>query len=154
LGLQKIAALSKNLAESSGLEQLENSDDFWLINDAGNSNDLFCISPKGNIKQIVHVVNATNVDWEDIASDGKGKLFIGDFGNNANDRKNLKIYTVSLSDIKDYRVAAKIISFTFEDQKKYPPKKSKRNFDVEAFFTTTTIFIYGLKTDRQIMTVL
>lgn len=125
--------LPHSLKESSGIENLNNSDNFWMINDSGNSNELFEVSETGKILQVLAVRNAKNKDWEDLATDGQDKLFIGDFGNNGNKRKNLAIYTVSISLINNGEVNAEKTTFYFEDQKKFPPKKKDRNFDVEAF---------------------
>ena len=131
--LEVLANLPKLLKESSGIEKLNGSENFWMINDSGNSNELFEVSEAGKIQQIVAVKNAKNKDWEDLATDGQDKLFIGDFGNNGNKRKNLVIYTVSISSINNGEVSAEKTTFYFEDQKKFPPKKKDRNFDVEAF---------------------
>jgi len=131
--LEIIGDLPNNLKESSGIVNLLGSDNFWMINDSGNTNELFEVSENGVLQQIITVENAKNKDWEDLASDGKDKIFIGDFGNNNNKRKDLKIYTVAISSIKNGKVTAVKTKFHFEDQKKFPPKKKDRNFDVEAF---------------------
>jgi len=131
--LELLSDLPKSLKESSGIENLKGSDNFWMINDSGNSNELFEVSESGNIKQVVTIDNAKNKDWEDLASDGEDKIFIGDFGNNNNKRRNLRIYTVAISEILNGKVTAEKITFYFEDQEKFPPKKKDRNFDVEAF---------------------
>jgi len=125
--------LPNSLNESSGVVNLRGSDNFWMINDSGNTNELFEVSETGAIQQIITVENAKNKDWEDLASDGRDNIFIGDFGNNNNKRKNLGIYTVAISSIKNGKVKAVKTKFHFEDQKKFPPKKKDRNFDVEAF---------------------
>ena len=135
-----IADMPKLLKESSGIENIEGSPNFWLINDAGNSNDLFEIDDVGNIVRVVEVKKAKNKDWEDLATDGKNEIFIGDFGNNENDRQNLRIYSVSVNEIIDNVVTAEKISFHFEDQTKFPPKKKNRNFDVEAFIYMNNYF--------------
>jgi len=131
--LEILADLPISLKESSGVENLNGSDNFWMINDSGNSNELFEVSESGNIRQIVTVENAKNKDWEDLASDGLDKIFIGDFGNNNNKRRNLTIYAVAITNISNGKVSADKITFHFEDQVKFPPKKKDRNFDVEAF---------------------
>lgn len=131
--LEVLVNLPVSLKESSGMENLNGFDNFWMINDSGNSNELFELTEYGNIKQVVTVENAKNKDWEDLASDGKDKIFIGDFGNNNNKRRNLTIYSVSISSILNGAVLAEKITFHFEDQVKFPPKKKERNFDVEAF---------------------
>jgi len=125
--------LPNSLKESSGIVNLQGSDNFWMINDSGNTNELFEVSESGKIQQVITVENAKNKDWEDLASNGKDKIFIGDFGNNNNKRKDLGIYTVAVPSIKNGKVRAVKTKFYFEDQKKFPPKKKDRNFDVEAF---------------------
>jgi len=132
--------LPHSLKESSGIVNLRGSDNFWMINDSGNTNELFEVSETGVIQQIITVENTKNKDWEDLASDGKDTIFIGDFGNNNNKRKDLRIYTVAISSIKNGKVKAVKTKFHFEDQKKFPPKKKDRNFDVEAFVYANSHF--------------
>ncbi|MBQ0740360.1 hypothetical protein J9332_39385, partial [Aquimarina celericrescens] len=55
----------------------------------------------------------------------------GDFGNNSNDRKDLNIYKVS--GILSNSLSVSKIEFSYEEQKKFPPKKKELYFDVEAF---------------------
>ncbi|MFD0964758.1 hypothetical protein [Pseudofulvibacter geojedonensis] len=131
--IKVIADLPKSLKESSGIENLNGADNFWMINDSGNDNELFEVTPKGKIKRVVEVVNTRNKDWEDLASNGSDQLFIGDFGNNNNKRKDLAIYWVNINQIQNNKVIAIKTSFYFQDQEKFPPKKKDRNFDVEAF---------------------
>ena len=75
----------------------------------------------------------TNKDWEAITIDKNNNLYIGDFGNNKNDRKDLKIYKIDGFQTKTPKVS--IINFSLSDQTEFPPKKSKRNFDLEAFIS-------------------
>ena len=138
--LELLADLPHGLKESSGIENMNGSENFWMVNDSGNSNELFEVSESGKILQVVAVKNAENKDWEDVATDGQDKLFIGDFGNNGNKRKNLAIYTVSISSINNGEVNADKTTFYFEDQNKFPPKKKDRNFDVEAFIYMNKYF--------------
>lgn len=132
--------LPNNLKESSGIVNLQGSDNFWMVNDSGNTNEIFEVAENGKIQQVVRVENAKNKDWEDLASDGKDTIFIGDFGNNNNKRRDLGIYTVAISSIKKGQVKAIKSNFYFEDQKKFPPKKKDRNFDVEAFIYANGYF--------------
>ena len=131
--IKVIADLPKSLNECSGIENLKGSRNFWVINDSGNTNELFEVTPKGKILRVVEVVNARNKDWEDLASNGSDQLFIGDFGNNNNKRKDLTIYWVNTNLIKNNKIATTKTNFYFEDQERFPPKKKDRNFDVEAF---------------------
>jgi len=72
----------------------------------------------------------TNTDWEDLAIDEQNNIYIGDFGNNSNDRRDLSIIKFD-----PYQSSAASIKFRYEDQTDFPAKRRKdRNFDFEAFF--------------------
>jgi hypothetical protein len=130
IGLVKINALSNTLHEISGIAMLSNHN-LYAINDSGNSNVLFCLNQRGEILREIKIPGSKNIDWEDLAYDQENNIYIGDFGNNNNARKDLVIYKVS-GIISNVIVVSKI-EFIFEDQKKFPPKKKRLNFDVEAF---------------------
>ncbi len=133
--LTVIADLPIDLNEVSGLAFDKKNNLFWMINDSGNKPILYGINNNGNIiKEIT--INAKNRDWEDLTYDTYRNLYIGDFGNNDNDRKNLlilKIHKDSLeANLKS--ITPERISFSYPEQTKFPPKKSKRHFDCESFF--------------------
>lgn len=130
--LKVIADLPKALNEASGIET--HDDLIWMINDSGNAPKLFGLSPDGKIKKTLKI-HAKNNDWEDLASDSEGNIYIGDFGNNANKRKNLAILKVNHDSLNNTgKIDIERISFHYPDQKKFPPKKKKLHFDCEAFF--------------------
>lgn len=132
--LEVIADLPNTLKEVSGIEVAVHSDHIWMINDSNNSSDLFGVTAEGKIKKVLDI-KAKNHDWEDLTSDDKGNIYIGDFGNNANKRNNLAILIVKAEDLNsDEKVEVNRISFTYEDQNKFPPKKKRMFFDCEAFF--------------------
>lgn len=54
---------------------------FWVHNDSGNPPALFAVRRDGSLIQ-EFAVGVPNVDWEDIATDDHGHLYIGDIGNN------------------------------------------------------------------------
>jgi hypothetical protein len=54
---------------------------FWVHNDSGNPPVLFAVRRDGSLVR-EYVVAAPNVDWEDIAADASGHLYIGEIGNN------------------------------------------------------------------------
>lgn len=54
---------------------------FWAHNDSGNRPELFALRADGTILR-TYRVGAPNVDWEDIACDDAGHLYLGDIGNN------------------------------------------------------------------------
>ncbi|NNL16819.1 MAG: hypothetical protein HKO81_09290 [Flavobacteriaceae bacterium] len=132
--LKVVADLPNLLREASGAQKTIGSDLIWMINDAGNSPELFGLNKKGKIKKVIKIKSENN-DWEDLASDDKGNLYIGDFGNNKNNRTDLTILKIKKEDLSSSKpVDAEMISFYYPDQDKFPPKKKKRVFDCESFF--------------------
>jgi len=129
--LTKVANLPPILKETSGLEITENGN-LWTIIDSSMPVLYNINTTTGAINKVVHL-NHKNNDWEDIAKDSEGNFYIGGFGNNKNDRRNLMIYKVPSPDsIKDKVINAELIHFHYSDQKQFPPKASKLNFDMEA----------------------
>ncbi len=132
--LKVVADLPNFLKEVSGTQTIKNSDLIWMLNDSGNSNKIYGLSSKGKLKKEI-IINAKNHDWEDLSSDDKGNLYIGDFGNNHNDRKNLAILKINHKDLSDSKnIDIKRIRFQYPNQHKFPPKKKKLYFDTESFF--------------------
>lgn len=125
--------MPKDLEEVSGNEFIADSNLIWMANDSGNKSELFAISEKGKVIKVVDV-KAKNHDWEDLASDKDGNLYIGDFGNNNNKRKNLVILKIEKKDLEKEDADVEKIKFKYPNQKKYPPKKKNRFFDTESFF--------------------
>ena len=54
---------------------------FWVHNDSGNPPALFAVRRDGTILREFRLA-VPNVDWEDIAADDRGYLYVGDIGNN------------------------------------------------------------------------
>ena len=131
--LTLLASLPSVLNEVSGNEKLANSPLIWMLNDSGNASKMYGVSKKGNIKKEVSI-DAENHDWEDLTSDEKGNVYIGDFGNNHNKRKNLRIVKVAVKELKKSKASVEIIEFQYENQQEFPPKKEHLFFDAEAFF--------------------
>jgi len=133
--IKEVFELPKHLDESSSVEVTSKSDWIWTLEDSGNAPELYALDKTGAVKNTLSITNAKNNDWEDLASDDEGNLYIGDFGNNDNDRQNLAIYKVDASDLKHKSAAiSKKISFYYPEQTEFPPKKSKHVFDAESFF--------------------
>lgn len=140
----KLVHLPKKLKEISGLEQLTDST-LLAINDGGNEACLYEINFKGKVLREITVINAKNIDWEDLAMDeNKEFLYIGDFGNNSNARKTLSIYKLLVSDImKGNAVNAKKVDFSYPEQTEYPALKQNKNFDCEAMAVKgNTIYLF------------
>ena len=85
-----------DIREASGLARSHrDSNLLWTMNDGGSPPVLYAIGTDGSDRGSVHLKNATNVDWEDIASyeiDGKSWLIVADIGDNESIRKNAAFY--------------------------------------------------------------
>lgn len=131
--LTLLGDLPKTLKEVSGTEVIQNSNIIWMLNDGGNKPKLYAVSEKGKIEKDIYI-KAKNRDWEDLTSDDDGNLYIGDFGNNNNKRKNLTILRVDKKYLDKKNAEVDKIKFKYPNQHKYPPKKKDRFFDTESFF--------------------
>lgn len=125
--------IHEKIDESSGLIYFDGSP--WTFNDSGGKPEIYRVNVKdGNISQTVFIENATNVDWEDITQDDEF-IYIGDFGNNAGNRKDLSIYKIrknEISDKKNVSVEADLISFSYADQNTFGEMWRGHNFDCES----------------------
>ena len=131
IDIDKIADLPKWLYESSGLVYYKNK--LITHNDGGNKAELYVLSEKGKHEHTISLKDVRNYDWEDLAMDEEGNLFVGDFGNNLNNRENLQIHMVKKGFLARSKVETETIHFTYEDQKSFPPNESELYFDCEAF---------------------
>ncbi len=135
LNSSKFISFDKQLEEISGIEFDKNLQ-LWAINDGGDSPRLYQLSANGEIKRTIEIENAKNWDWEDMTQNDFGHFFIGDFGNNDNDREWLSIYKIENPiDIKSDTTHAEIIKFTNPEFKPVEGQVVRKNahYDVEAF---------------------
>lgn len=125
---------ARGLDESSGLVKSRAHDGvFWSHNDSGGKAQLFAVGPTGEDRGVVDVTGARAQDWEDIAVDPQGNLWIHDGGNNANKRRDLTVYRIPEPEALSGTVAAdRAIRFHYPEQTEFPP--AARNFDSEALF--------------------
>ena len=97
-GVRLVARISDPLIkESSGVVASRRyTDVFWTHNDGGGPKKqvLYAIDREGNTRAFFSVTGVTLHDWEDIAIDNAGHLFIGDIGNNNAKRKALAVYEI------------------------------------------------------------
>jgi hypothetical protein len=119
--------LTKDLPEVSGAH-LVGPDSLWWLNDSGNAAAIYRTDGGGVLQESYPVTGSVNRDWEDLASAPDGRIFIGDFGNNANRRQDLCIYILSKDGVLDS------IRFAYPDQTAFPPPKDQWQFDMEGFF--------------------
>ncbi len=127
--------LPSSVEEQSGLIYYNNL--FWIINDSGADPEIIAYDKDGIIKQTVTVENAQNIDWEDLTDD-ENYFYIGDFGNNNGNRKDLKVLKVSKNDIPEVgngSVNAEKITFNWSDQTDFSKRSHNNNYDCEAIFS-------------------
>ncbi|TDT43884.1 hypothetical protein CLV90_3009 [Maribacter spongiicola] len=132
--LKVIADLPDSLSENSGLATYGDSI-VWVVEDGGNKDEIYQVNLNGEILKSFKVKNGKNHDWEDLTKDAAGNLYIGDIGNNANDRKDLVIYKLPNPTIEPGdKIDAEKIELHYPDQKDFPPKKDHLFYDSEAIF--------------------
>lgn len=134
LNPKRVAKLATSLNETSGL--LVAGGTVWTQLDGGHPHRLFQVDTlTGTVLREVEIANATNADWEDITTDSRW-VFVGAFGNNHGDRKDLCIYRFPLAALLDTTVPSVIadtIRFAYADQTDFTPAHNDTNFDCEAF---------------------
>jgi len=143
INLDTLGVLPRDLKEISGIQKTENGH-LWTHNDSGNKTYVYKINSDGQILKSVFIKNVKNIDWEAIAADNMGYIYIADIGNNRNDRQNLAIYKISEADLlKKDTATAEVISFTYSGQVAFPPDNSRMNYDAEALvFVHGSLFIF------------
>ncbi|KIQ21813.1 hypothetical protein RT99_10355 [Flavobacterium sp. MEB061] len=139
--LKELYSLPKKLKEVSGITYFPKNNLLYTLEDSGNKNAIYALNSDGKLAKTITITNATNVDWEDISKDKNDNIYIGDFGNNDNERKDLCIYKVAKNELdKDMAVAEYKVSFSYPEQTEFPPKKKELFYDVEGFFEHENYF--------------
>ena len=106
----------------------------WTLNDGDNPPAIFRLdSTSGRMVQRVRIVNSPNTDWEELAADSR-YFYIGDFGNNAGRRRDLRVLRLPRPGPADTIAVAEEIAFTYPEQTDFEPGVYRHNFDCEAFF--------------------
>ncbi|MCS6928333.1 MAG: hypothetical protein NZM43_02445 [Saprospiraceae bacterium] len=119
--------LPRELREISGLVRTPEGH-LWLLNDSHNPPALFRYDPQDHRILEVRILPVPNRDWEELASAPDGTLYIGDFGNNRNDRRDLCIFRYC-----PHTHTLDSIRFVYPDQYNFPPSiPSEWNFNCEA----------------------
>jgi len=124
---------------------IANSDLIWMVNDSGNRSEVFGVNQDGEIQRVVKVM-AKNHDWEDLTSDEKGNLYIGDFGNNNRKRKKGSILKIENQELL-YQDEVAVSKISFEYPKLEGQKKA--SFDAEAFFYHQNYFYIFTKSRQK-----
>ncbi len=129
-----LSDLQPPIHETSGLLVVDGQ--VWTHGDSDNANSLYQIDPvTGTILREVVLSNGSNVDWEEVTTDGAW-VFVGDIGNNLGNRTNLRIYRFPLAELTDEQVTSvqvDTIRFAYADQTDFTPANQATNWDCEAF---------------------
>ncbi|PXW16312.1 hypothetical protein C8D70_104251 [Chryseobacterium sp. CBTAP 102] len=132
----RVHYLDNKIEETSGLNILNGK--LYTFNDSGNAAELFEIDKKNG--EIIRTLktNLINTDWEALANDGEN-FYIGDFGNNAGTRRDLRIYKVPFGSLDSANIPGSeraldgiAISFYYPEQTEFIAKNTKNDFDAEA----------------------
>ncbi|WP_133163280.1 hypothetical protein [Siphonobacter curvatus] len=141
--IEKMGQMPAVANENSGLATASAKPTFWTHNDSGGRPELYEIDASGRLLTTWSLPHLTNKDWEELSRDDRGHLFIGDIGNNTNTRQDLCIYQVSLASDSSATLPKKI-TYHYEDQRAFPPERSRKNFDCEAFFyAQDSLFLFS-----------
>jgi hypothetical protein len=125
--LKRRTRLPAELLEISGLTRTPNGE-LWALNDSDNGSNLYRLDPATGKITKTRMLPVRNRDWEALTCDKAGNLYLGDFGNNGNARRNLRIYRFTPA-----TGALDSILFRYPDQKDFPPASVGHwNFDCEA----------------------
>jgi len=102
---------------------------FWTHNDQGSEPVLYAISREGRLIGEFKV-DAENHDWEDIAIDGEGRLYIGDIGDNGREGKHIEVLCISEPDMPRPGASGKPLAVVKRWRLGFPDKP----FDCESLF--------------------
>jgi len=149
---------SKPISEVSGMaKSIGYENTYWVVNDSGNEARLFAINREGN--NVIptfsrfsyfgeekvdgkeqwtgfRVLYAENTDWEAMTID-ENYLYVGDTGNNLNNRRDLGIYLLSEIDPTASTQSAAIRHIPVH----YPEQESFPGFD-HHYFDSEALFIF------------
>ncbi|WP_224491310.1 hypothetical protein [Robertkochia flava] len=144
--LELLTYLPKSMEENSGMETIPGSPLVWFINDSGNKDHLYGINLQGKIEKDFNIKGASNEDWEDLAADEQGNIYIADIGNNNFKRDQLYIYKLpNPATISGDNIEAEEIEIT------YPGHDKNQPFNAEALLyykDRLYIFTKNVKKDQ------
>lgn len=136
--------LPATLQENSGMTEAGGL--IWFINDGGDEPAIYGYNrEQDTLERTVIIKDAINTDWEEITQNGQ-QIYIGDFGNNAGDRTDLKVYIIDKNALlaeTDTVIPSGIIAFSYADQTDFTPSVENTPFDCEAMIATgDSLFLF------------
>ena len=130
--------------ESSAIIKSRVWDDvYWTCNDSGGKNRIFPISRQGKLYRAewykasqggVYLAGTLNIDWEEMAVDNDGNIYVCDVGNNSNARRDLCVYQLKDPQPQSSGSVNYLLKYHihYPDQSEFPA--GRKNFDCEAVF--------------------
>jgi len=133
--------LSEQIRETSGLIFWDEV--LWTINDNTDTRLYLLDTATAEIIGDYLLPGVVNQDWEEISQD-EGYIYVGDFGNNMGNRKDLHILRIEKLSLKSDDPSIDTIWFTFNDQQDFTPEGANQTeFDCEAFVVSTdSIYLF------------
>jgi len=124
-----IEELDDDISETSGLEYYNGK--LITHNDSGDKARIYFLDENGELEDENEFEKINAIDWEDISRDDT-YLYLADTGNNRGDRKDLRIYKIALTDIKNKNASFKTLGISYPEQTIFDMKKKDNSFDAEA----------------------
>lgn len=130
--------------ESSAIIKSRMWDDvYWTLNDSGGKNMIFPFNRNGKLWRAewykdyqggVYLAGTMNIDWEEMAVDNNGNIYVCDSGNNGNARRDLAVFMLKdpLPENTGTVNYFKKFHFYYPEQIKFPAVPN--NYDCEAVF--------------------
>ncbi|MBK9285429.1 MAG: T9SS type A sorting domain-containing protein [Sphingobacteriaceae bacterium] len=132
-------SISDSIIETSGLI-------FWngnLFTHNDNTDKLlYQLDTLSGVK--INTINLTvrNIDWEEVSQDAN-YIYVGDFGNNAGNRTNLKIFRFNKAALLQNNIIVDSIQFSYSNQVNFNPPPNSTDFDCEAFIVgSDSIYLF------------
>jgi hypothetical protein len=128
-GVERIGRLDHPpIREASGIvASRKHPGIFWVHNDSGNPPAIYAVKRDGRLVR-EFVVGVANLDWEDIATDDAGHLFLGDIGNNEGRLPIRVIYRIDEPD--PAKPAKEPLPVTLSSYYRFPSRAER--FDAES----------------------
>jgi len=133
-----------DINESSAIIKSRVWDDvYWTLNDSGCNNRIFPFNKNGELYRAewykekdggIFIGDIINIDWEEMAVDNNGNIYICDTGNNFNTRQDLAIHVLKdpFPQATGNTTVTQTIKFYYPEQHEFPADPN--NFDCEAVF--------------------
>ena len=149
--LNEIGLLPQELEEVSGMVLIA-PNRLLMINDSGNNPEFVVTDTLGKLIKVYPVKEVKNMDWEELAFDKTNQtLYVCDFGNNNNKRKDIAIHIFDITKLltnSTYTFKGSI-TYTYAEQDGFPPPDKNLNFDMEAMvYINDSLFLFSKNRTR------